>query len=263
MLRKILIPAVLLSFTSFFGCAQKEPDAAGNKDLEKFMKPYTCVYTEKAIKIDGRLNEKAWDKAENLEFIQFGTLEKPLSRTEAKLLWDDKYIYVGFKAYDKDIFGYIKTHDGKTQLDDVLEFFFKPDTDKRQFYNFEINSLATVKDYYQKFPGGAGASHRWIKWNCAGLKCRVIINGTLNNCEDVDKFWTMEIAVPFAELPSMKGKIPVNGSESFFHVARYDYSVYLPADIKGRDITSCAPFPQKVKQNFHNVEHWRKLLFIK
>ena len=64
---------------------------------------YDCLYTSQPIKVDGLLNEPAWEKARVLNFIEPVTNKKTLSKTDAKLLWDDRCLYVGFKAYDKDI----------------------------------------------------------------------------------------------------------------------------------------------------------------
>jgi hypothetical protein len=51
-----------------------------------------------------------------------------------------------------------------------------------------------------------------IDWNCKGFKSAVSIDGTLNNPDDNDKKWTVEVAIPFKSLTE-KGKyiIPKNG----------------------------------------------------
>ena len=36
----------------------------------------------------------------------------------------------------------------------------------------------------------------------------VFIDGTLNDPTDIDNYWQMEVAIPFAELPSLAGKKP-------------------------------------------------------
>ena len=133
-------------------------------------KVYECPYTSEKMKIDGLLNEKAWQKAAILDFYIPVTHKKPISKTEARLLWDDKYLYVGFKAYDKDIWGYFKDRDDPTCREDVLEIFLKTDFKKEPYYNFEINALGTVYDAFNIKRNAAGSDHRWKKWNCKGLK---------------------------------------------------------------------------------------------
>ena len=219
--------------------------------------PYHCPFTSEPIKIDGFLDEPAWQRAKPLSFIVPVTLKDPVSKTEARLLWDREYLYVGFKAYDKDIWSYYTQRDDPTCEEDVLEIFFKTEPAKEPYYNFEINALGTVYDAYNLRRQAAGDDHRWSKWNCEGLKVGVHIEGTLNNPEYEDEYWQLEAAIPFAELPGLKGKIPEPGDEWLFHLARYDYSVYLP---EGVELSSCARLSEV---NFHRYEDWLTLRFKK
>ncbi len=221
-------------------------------------KTYQCHHIDQTMKIDGLLDEKAWDKAEVLEFMIPITHEEPIGKTEAKLLWDDQYLYVGFKAYDKDIWSYLTEHDSPTCHEDVLEVFVKPYADKDPYYNFEINAINTVYDACNLKRGAGGSDHhRWSMWDCMGLKSAVFIKGTLNDSDDVDEYWQLEVAIPFAELPTLKGAIPAGGDQWQFHLARYDHSVYLD---DGPELTSCAPLS---KVNFHRYEDWLTLNFVK
>jgi len=221
---------------------------------------YACAFTSAPIKVDGFLDEPAWEKAKVLDFTLPVTFQEPISKTEGRLLYDDKYLYVGFKAYDQDIWSYYTERDSNTCLEDVLEVFIKPDPVAHPdgpdpYYNFEINALGTVLDAFNGKHGADGNYARWSSWNCDGLKRAIQIKGTLNNWHDKDEYWTMEVAIPFAELPSLAGKSPQKGDVWLFHLARYDYSVYLP---KGRESTSCAPIP---RLSFHYHEDWLKLRF--
>ena len=185
------------------------------------------------------------------------TLQEPLSKTEGKLLWDKSYLYVGFRAYDKDIWSYFTERDSTTCLEDVLEVFIKPDPGKDPYYNFEINALNTVYDAYNVKRGAGGEdAHRWSRWNCKGLKSAVTIKGTLNNHEDVDEFWQLEVAIPFADLPTLQGQAPSAGDRWLFLLSRYDYSVYLP---EGVELSSSGPLR---KVDFHRYQDWPSLKFV-
>ncbi len=214
---------------------------------------YVCKYTPSPIKIDGRLEDPIWNTADNVRFYVPKTLEAPTSRTDAKLLWDDEYLYVGFRAYDKDIWSYLKEHNSQTCTEDCLEVFFKPCEDQDTYYNFEINALGTVYDA-MTLKRGAG-QHRWAMWDCENLKLAVKIMGDINNPSVVDECWEMEIGIPFASLPSLKGTIPKLGDTWRFHVARYDYSIHLPY---GVELSSCAPLS---RIDFHYYEEWIPLRF--
>jgi hypothetical protein len=226
--------------------------------MHKKHKIYQCHYTDDKIKIDGYLNEKAWKKADILDFLIATTSKPAVSKTEGRILWDNKYLYVGFKAYDKDIWGYLTKRDSSTCYEDVLEVFIKPDLKTQdRYYNFEINPLGTVYDAFNvnRYAGGE-EQHRWRRWNCRGLKVGVYIKGTLNNWEDVDEYWQLEVAIPFASLPTMNGRPPKPDELWKFHLARYDYSVYLQ---KGVELSSCTRLK---KLDFHDVRDWRLMKFV-
>jgi len=220
--------------------------------------PVPCRYTPGPVKIDGRLEDAAWQKADNLLFYVPVANETPISKTEARILWDDNYFYVGFKAYDRDIWSYLEDRDSNTCSEDVLEVFFKPYADKEPYFNFEINALGTVYDAYNLVRGAGGQDqHRWRAWDCKGLKTGIFIKGTLNDPAIEDEYWQLEVAVPFASLPLLEGNAPKPGDKWMFHLARYDYSIYLP---KGMELSSCT---QMSACNFHRWEDWRPLVFEK
>ena len=219
---------------------------------------YDCHYTAEPIKIDGRLDEPAWQRAGLVDFRIPVTLEKPVSKTEGRLLWDEHYLYAAFKAYDKDIFGYLTDPDSTTCNEDVLEIFLKTDPQRDPYYNFEINALNTVYDAFNvKRNAGGPDHHRWSRWNCMGLKSAVVIEGTLNDHEDVDEYWQLEVAIPFNDLSTLAGRVPVFGDEWLFHLARYDYSVHLD---NGVELSSCAPCSEVA---FHRYEDWITLRFVR
>lgn len=219
---------------------------------------YPCFYTDEHLKIDGCLSETAWKKAPVLDFFVPRTGKPAVSKTEGRVLWNSKYLYIGFKAYDRDIWGYLTKRDSPTYFEDVLEVFIKPDLKTKLdcYYNFEINALGTVYDAFNVSRNAGGKDqHRWARWNCRGLKTGITIAGTLNNCEDEDEYWQMEAAIPFASLPALKGKCPQPGDLWKFHLARYDYSVYLR---NGVELSSCA---RLTRADFHNVNEWRLMRF--
>ena len=219
---------------------------------------YPCFYTDERIVVDGHLKEKAWKKAKVLDFFVPVTDKPAVSKTEGRILWGKSHLYVGFKAYDRDIWGYYTKRDSPTCHEDVLEIFIKPDLKSKFacYYNFEVNALGTVYDAFNvSKKSGGGAQQRWKLWNCKGLKVGIQIKGTLNDWTDEDEYWQMEVAIPFASLPTLNGKPPKAGDTWKFHLARYDYSVYLK---NGVELSSCARLG---RVDFHNVSEWRLMRF--
>jgi len=219
---------------------------------------YRVGFAHESVGLDGRFDKPVWNQVPSLEFFLPVTCGKPLSLTQAKMLWDSQYLYVVFRAYDKDIWSYLTERDATTCHEDVLEIFLQTHPGREPYFNFEINALGTVYDAYNlKRNAGGGDHHRWSRWNCAGLKTAVTIKGTLNDPSDVDEYWDLEVAVPFAELPTWEGKPPRPGDAWRFHLARYDYSVYLP---DGVELQSCTKLS---RVDFHRYEEWMNLEFTK
>jgi hypothetical protein len=210
---------------------------------------YDCPRALGEIIIDGALSESSWDSAETLYFFIPVSLDRPESLTRAKLLWDDKYLYVGFEAQDLDLQAQRTKRDSDVFRDDVLEIFIQPDTDAPRHHNFEINPLGTLHD---GFAGGGAQA-----WNIEGIQIGIQIQGTLNNDSDRDEGWSLEVAVPFSELPDLNKPAPEPGDRWKFHLARYDYSKYLE---EGKELSSTAPLS---KINFHYRPDWIDLVFQK
>jgi len=208
------------------------------------------------VTVDGALDEEAWQAAEVIrEFSTPIAHEAPRRETEARIMSDTRRLYVAFKAADEDILAVHSARDADTYRDDVLEIFFKTDPEREAYYNFEINPLGTVKDEYH-CRDQAGVSQWLTDWNCGGLKVGVKIVGTLNDWRDRDEHWQIEFAIPFASLPSLKGKAPGPGDVWRFHLGRIERSV---RSAKGREATSCAPLTEF---KFHSSKDWLPLEFL-
>lgn len=49
---------------------------------------YLCQFTDTPIKLTGHLDDPAWKYAKTLDFFVPITYETPISKTDAKILWD-------------------------------------------------------------------------------------------------------------------------------------------------------------------------------
>ncbi|MGC8805578.1 MAG: carbohydrate-binding family 9-like protein [Candidatus Ratteibacteria bacterium] len=214
-----------------------------------------CNRAQTAIVIDGNLDEKEWKNAVALELVRIISLEQPVSKTIAYCLYDGQYLYFAFKCYDMDIWATYEKRDAPLYEEDVVEVFFKPDSSKNSYYEFEVSPKNVILDALIGERTLTGNMFfRFAKWNCSGLKSAVKIKGTLNRWDDIDQYWTVEIAIPFKSLPTVK-KSPVPGDEWLFNVCRYDYSIYLE---KGVETLTYSPI---TKFDFHRYEEWRILKF--
>ena len=215
---------------------------------------YFCSYTDEPIIVDGTLSESTWRNARPLPFFVPPDFRVPESRTIAKMLWDDQFIYVAFKAEDMDLKSTFTQRDSKTFLEDVLEIFLQPHPPEKFYYNFEINALGTVFDAAN---GKIKPGDLRQKWNCDDLQTGIRTRGTMNQSDDKDASWVMEVAIPFDSLPSLEQNVPEHKEKWRFHLSRYDYSGYLT---DGKELSSCAHL---TKVNYHYMPDWMGLIFVK
>ena len=243
----LAVAAVLAQGCGMLGIARKE-------EPQEIV--YICRRAEAPINVDGVLDEPAWEKAAPLRFMLRLTHEDALSQTDGRVLWDDDYLYVGFRADDQDVFGYLTEHDDGTCSEDVLEVFIQTDPEQPPYYNFEVNALGTMLDGFTPRRGaGGGRWQRWMAWDIEGMKVAPRVRGTINDWKDKDEGWDLEIAIPFSQLETIDGRTPQPGDRWKFHLARYDYSVYLE---EGRELTTTALLNNL---SYHHYEDWSILLF--
>jgi len=163
---------------------------------------YICYQTNETIKIDGKITESAWRKAEwTQDFVDIeGHLKpKPKFRTRVKMLWDKKYIYFAAELEEPHVWATLMQRDTVIFYDNDFEVFIDPDGDTHQYYEFEMNAFSTEWDLFLVKPyrdGGPAMN----AWDIQGLETAVFVDGTLNDPGDKDKGWTLEIAMPWAVL---------------------------------------------------------------
>lgn len=168
---------------------------------KKSIVPLTYVAHKVAapLTIDGKPDDLAWQKASwTADFIDIEGLKKPTYRTHVKMLWDDTYFYIFAKITEPHIWADLKKHDAIIFHNNDFELFIDPDNDTKNYYEFEINALGTTWDLFLNAPYRIKNNVVLNDWEMTGLKSAVHIEGTLNNPKDTDKYWTVELAIPWA-----------------------------------------------------------------
>lgn len=183
---------------------------------------YTCKRATGPIKIDGILNERAWQKAEYAGFKTFDNQMVPgRMSTRAKLLWDDEYLYLCFQCLDENISATMKNRDDDLYKEDVVEVFIDADNDRLTYIEIEINPLGTILDIDVLSDGIRTIKSPSRQWTCQGLRVGVKMNGTIENQKDRDRYWAVETAIPFASLPDCKNLPPREGDTFGITLVRY------------------------------------------
>ncbi len=193
-----------LLLISTFGFSQKMWD--GYKHLMSPVRNYVVYKTISKIDIDGKADETSWQKAKWSEYFQDieGDLKPaPTYKTRFKMLWDSYYLYIFAELEEPHIWTYYNTHDQIVFQENDFEIFIDPTRDTHNYFEFELNAQNTLFDLFIPKPyrnGGRAVED----WNIKGFKSAVFIDGTLNNPDDIDKKWCVEVAIPFKSLTDYK-----------------------------------------------------------
>lgn len=180
---------VLVCF-SIVGCAQ---------NIDIIPETYVAHKTSEIISIDGKANEIDWQKATwSHNFIDIEGVEKPPYKTNVKMLWDETYFYILAKLEEPHVWANLKQRDTIVFYNNDFEIFIDPDGDTYNYYEMEMNALNTIWDLFVSKPYRETDNVVLNDWNMTGLKSAVSIDGTLNNPNDVDKGWTIELAIPWS-----------------------------------------------------------------
>lgn len=223
---------------------------------------YTCFRAPGPITIDGRLDEPAWRAAPvSPAFVHIVTGEPAWFDTRVAMLWDDECLYIGFTSEETNVRASLTERDSKIWFDNDVEVLI---AGKDAYYEFEINALNTIyevfwiwKDalapgssYYgrpefdprvrrtMELSGVGGHVHprgeRWgfLEWDFPGLRHAVHIDGTLNDPNDRDRGWSVELAFPWKgfELLADGRRLPPRDGD----VWRIDCSRFESVDREGK-----------------------------
>lgn len=196
-----------LSFLVILCCLQwvtafAQPQYKGLENLMTMPKAYTATYTPQAPVIDGDINDPVWQNArwtDDFVDIEGDVKPRPQFKTNVKMLWDDSCLYVAARVIDPNVWATLKKHDQVVFADNDVELFINPNGTTHQYFEIECNAINTIFDLYLNKPYRNGGTPM-AGWDVAGLRSAVKIQGTLNDPKDVDKGWTMEMAIPLREL---------------------------------------------------------------
>lgn len=161
---------------------------------------YVAQWASTPVVIDGRLDEPAWASAPwTADFVDIegDARPRPSLRTRAKILWDERYLYIAAELEEPHLWAKLTEHDSVIFQDPDFEVFLDPDGDTHGYYEFEINALNTGWDLFLPKPYIDGGKAR-NDWEIPELRTAVHLRGTLNDPRDTDIGWTVEMAFPWA-----------------------------------------------------------------
>jgi len=226
--------------------------ARGVARVAKSEKEYAVRQAKGRIRIDGKADEADWKEAPKTSVFVNSLKGTPGSvRTEAKMLWDKKNLYVLFECQDPDVWSNMKKHDGALWTQEAVELMIDADGDGATYIEIQVSPNGTTYDAYH--PRKRQGQEAWE----SGMKTKVKVRGTLNKRKDKDEGWTVEIALPLrAVLGKSKAKLtlpPKPGDRWRANMFRMDFP-------KGKAREGLAWSPPRTT-DFHTLERFGTLIF--
>lgn len=168
------------------------------------IKKYVVTKVAKPIKLDGKMDEAAWKSAPSTGLFSDTMTGAPGAVvSEAKLLWDNQNLYIGIDSQDTDVWTSLTERDAKLWTQEAVELMIDADGDGKSYIELQVAPNGTIFDTYlptyRKYEDTLDPKRKPFDWN-SKLKAAVKVDGTLNKREDQDKGWTVEIALPLADV---------------------------------------------------------------
>ncbi len=148
--------------------------------------------TEETIRLDGRLDEAAWMRADSIDrltMVEPDEGRKAGQRTIVRVLADSRHVYVGVRCYDDrpdKIISYSKIRDSGMRSEDRIKLVFDTYLDQRSGYIFAVNPEGTRYDALVARSGESENSDWDGIWDA---KTSVNAQG-----------WTVEIIIPIRSI---------------------------------------------------------------
>jgi hypothetical protein len=168
---------------------------------------YVARKVAKGPKLDGKLDDAVWHDAPSTgAFTNTMTGAPADQKTEAKLLWDGKFLYVAFDNQDTDIWANLTKRDDKLWTQEADELMIDADGNGKTYVELQVapngNVFDTYLPEYRKYEDSIDPKAKPYSWN-SKLQAKVSVDGTLNKREDKDKVWTVEMAIPLEDVKGL------------------------------------------------------------
>jgi hypothetical protein len=178
------------------------------------------------VTIDGLLNEEVWKQATPItNFIQSDQNEgqQPSQKTEVRVAYDDKAIYIGARMWDSapdSILARLVRRDVQVTAD-KFSLFLDPFYDRRNGYYFQVNAAGSMFD-------GTLYNCDWDESSWDGV--------WQGKAHIDDKGWTVEMRIPFSQLRFKRQDKyiwGVNFRRDFARNNERDWVVFVPKNKSG------------------------------
>jgi len=209
---------------------------------------YEVARVAERIKVDGRLDEAAWTEALIVgNFVNNRDGSPSQHKTEARVLYDDDFIYFSFRCADENIWSTFKRRDQHLWLEEVVEVFVQADLKVPNYIELEVNPLGTMLDIYLL---DARKPLHYESWNSEKLQWGVQVAGTVDG-KGGDREWTCELALPIEDVVTAPHHPPQPGD-------RWRMNLYR---VERRPESAELAWSPTLQDDFHILPRFGEIVF--
>ncbi len=172
---------------------------------------YTAKKTDIPPVIDGILNDACWKSSATVQLALHdgGNPEYP---TNVSVCYDDAALYIAFECRDLDAASLVREKDGPVETGEYVSVGIDADADTVTFAVIGVAPTGAVRDMF--ILRRAGQPDKVLgDWNCDALRTSVSVYGGGAMPGTEDRFWTVEMALPFSEFYTAVNIPPRPGDE--------------------------------------------------
>ena len=155
MIKIPLIKKFKTSTIAFFLCllfvsslSAQQNNAQNSSDLLR----YKVKKSMKMVDVNDKWNASAWKGVKSVKIRNYmGQVPTFKPMAEAKMVYDEDYIYVIYRVKDRYVKSITEKINGPVWKDSAVEFFFSPESDNPiNYFNLEINCGGTPLFHHKK-----------------------------------------------------------------------------------------------------------------
>jgi LmbE family N-acetylglucosaminyl deacetylase len=184
----------------------RQPDEAVIRELFPMLGSQTpvikAVKTIEPIQVDGYLNEEIYQTAGKVYLknsVDRSIIRDPDYKTFVQVAYNDSHLFVAFHCNDQDIHSRFSKRDEYLWKEEAVEVFIDTDDEPENYVELEVSPKNVLYDSYIVDPQNIDVEAT-LKYNLKDIKTAVALSGTTDDREDTDRFWTVEMAIPFEEI---------------------------------------------------------------
>jgi hypothetical protein len=181
--------------------ADREPPRAAAPASPSFRmhgQSYQARRTKRPLKVDGRLDERAWKVAPAAgAFMELDAVPLEGTAIEAKLLWDERNLYVAVRNEDENVSSTLSSANVATSSEDAIEVVIRERGARGGPLTVRLAANGAISEQGRPTPA-AGQTP-------VPVRGAVRVQGTLDRPGDKDRGWSAEIAIPASALGAQDG----------------------------------------------------------